>query len=117
MKKARLIKLAIALIGSSSMGTAVSAYTPPATNRVAIDFNDNWKYFQGDASGAQATAFADGSWESVVLPHSTKFITPDDFSNYSGISWYASISRSITHSTGEKSTSNSARPCRPPTFI
>jgi hypothetical protein len=88
MKRARLIKLAIALIGSSIMGTAASAYTPPATNRVDIDFNGNWKYFQGDASGAQATAFADDSWESVVLPHSTKFITPDDFSNFSGISWY-----------------------------
>ncbi|MBN1131176.1 MAG: DUF4982 domain-containing protein [Chitinispirillaceae bacterium] len=88
MKRAHLIKLAIMLLVSSIVGTAASAYAPPATNRVEMDFNGNWKYYQGDATGAQATSFSDGSWESVVLPHSTKFITPDDFSNYNGICWY-----------------------------
>lgn len=88
MKSPHLIKLAFALIGSSMMGTAANAYTPPATNRVNIDFNDGWKYYKGDASGAQGASFADGSWESVVLPHSTKFITPDDYSYYNGTSWY-----------------------------
>lgn len=88
MRNAYLIKLAMALIGSSIMATAANAYTPPVTNRVNIDFNDGWKYYKGDASGAQGTSFGDGSWESVVLPHSTKFITPDDFTYYNGISWY-----------------------------
>jgi hypothetical protein len=66
----------------------VMAYTPPITNRVDIDFNTGWKYYQGDASGAQATTFGDGAWESVCLPHTTKFITPSATSAYIGISWY-----------------------------
>ena len=64
------------------------AYTPPVTNRTNINFNLDWKYRQGDASGAQAANFADASWESVVLPHSTKFVTPDDIVEYLGILWY-----------------------------
>ena len=64
------------------------AYTPPATNRVNIDFNPGWKYTQGDVSGAQATTFVDGSWASVVLPHNTQYVTPEANSAYNGISWY-----------------------------
>lgn len=33
------------------------------------NFNDNWKFYLGDAAGAEAPAFDDSSWESVDLPH------------------------------------------------
>ena len=33
------------------------------------NFNDNWKFYLGDASGAQASAFDDSSWDQVNLPH------------------------------------------------
>ncbi len=33
------------------------------------NFNDNWKFYQGDASGAEAPGFNDSSWEQVNLPH------------------------------------------------
>ena len=32
-------------------------------------FNDNWKFYLGDASGAEAQAFDDSTWEYVTLPH------------------------------------------------
>ena len=60
----------------------------PAAGRLAIDFNLDWKYFQGDAGGADAKAFDDSKWSYVDLPHSTKFVTPEDPNAYLGVSWY-----------------------------
>ena len=33
------------------------------------NFNDNWKFYLGDASGAEEPGFNDSSWEQVNLPH------------------------------------------------
>lgn len=33
------------------------------------NFNDNWKFYMGDAAGAENPAFNDSSWEQVNLPH------------------------------------------------
>lgn len=33
------------------------------------NFNDNWKFFLGDASGAEQPAFDDSEWRRVNLPH------------------------------------------------
>lgn len=33
------------------------------------NFNDNWKFYLGDASGAEEPAFNDSSWDQVNLPH------------------------------------------------
>jgi hypothetical protein len=67
---------------------ARAAFTPPATNRVNIIFNTDWKYNQGDVTGAQATSFNDSAWAYVDLPHTTKFVTPDDPNASLGVSWY-----------------------------
>ena len=32
------------------------------------NFNDNWKFYLGDASGAEEPGFNDSSWEQVNLP-------------------------------------------------
>lgn len=32
-------------------------------------FNDNWKFYLGDASGAEEPGFNDSTWEQVNLPH------------------------------------------------
>ena len=34
-----------------------------------LDFNSNWKFFLGEASGAEANAFDDSAWENVNVPH------------------------------------------------
>ena len=33
------------------------------------NFNDNWKFYLGDASGAEEPGFNDSSWDQVNLPH------------------------------------------------
>lgn len=33
------------------------------------NFNDNWKFYLGDASGAEEPGYNDSSWEQVALPH------------------------------------------------
>lgn len=33
------------------------------------NFNDNWKFYLGDATGAESPGFNDSSWEQVNLPH------------------------------------------------
>jgi fibronectin type 3 domain-containing protein len=65
-----------------------ATFVPPANNRVDINFNADWLYVQGDVSGAQAQAFNDSSWTSVGLPHTTKFVSPEDPTAYIGVSWY-----------------------------
>lgn len=44
----------------------LNAYT--GTQR-AINFNDHWRFYLGDVSGAQAAAFNDAAWKDVNLPH------------------------------------------------
>jgi hypothetical protein len=61
---------------------------PSVKNRVELNFNLDWKYHQGDASGADGIIFDDVAWSYVDLPHSTKFVSPDDPNAYLGISWY-----------------------------
>ena len=56
--------------------------------RVTINFDVDWKYQMADVSGADAKAFADAAWPYVDLPHTPKFVTPEDPNAYAGISWY-----------------------------
>jgi hypothetical protein len=70
------------------VGAAGTPYSPPATLRVNLTFNVDWKYFEGDVSGADAKAYNDSTWVYVDLPHSTRFVTPEDPNAYLGISWY-----------------------------
>ena len=44
----------------------VNSYTGTARTE---NFNDNWKFYKGDASGAENPAFNDSTWEQVNLPH------------------------------------------------
>src|ERR1700747_2772318 len=51
-------------------GIAVAQYIPPATHRVQLNFNYDWKFIKQDVPGASAVAFDDSSWQAVSLPHS-----------------------------------------------
>ena len=35
----------------------------------SVSFNDHWRFFLGDASGAEAVAYNDSAWDNVTLPH------------------------------------------------
>ena len=60
-----------------------------------VNFNDNWKFYLGDASGAEEPAFDDSKWEHVNLPHdysieqeySTKMEAESGYLP-GGIGWY-----------------------------
>src|SRR5262249_48866018 len=44
-----------------------SAETAPVRVRDSFDFG--WKFFKGDAPGAEAPGFADAAWRALDLPH------------------------------------------------
>ena len=52
----------------SSDKEAVYVNTYSASSR-ELDFDANWKFYLGDASGADNTTFDDSTWENVNLPH------------------------------------------------
>jgi beta-galactosidase len=41
-------------------------------------FNDNWRFFKGDAPGAEAAEFADAAWRPLQLPHDWAIEGPFD---------------------------------------
>lgn len=65
-----------------------------------VNFNDNWKFYLGDGSGAEEPAFDDSKWEHVNLPHdysieqeySTKMEAESGYLP-GGIGWYRRVSR------------------------
>jgi beta-galactosidase len=71
-----------------AMLSGIFAQTFP---RKDLRFTDNWKFYLGDASGAQATSFSDGSWTPVCLPHTARVesaITHGSWDYYQGYYWY-----------------------------
>ena len=49
------------------LNPALRAQTAPARIRETFDFD--WKFFKGDAAGAQQPEFNDSAWKNVELPH------------------------------------------------
>jgi hypothetical protein len=76
--------------GSQQTGGAQgTGGTTVVTGRASdVNFNLDWKYQKGNATGADAAAFDDATWGYVDLPHSTEFVTPEIPNAYTGISWY-----------------------------
>jgi len=70
----------------------------PATSaRTIIPLDTNWLFHAGDATGADQTAFADGSWRTLNVPHDWSIEGPYDqnatttgYGGYlpEGIGWY-----------------------------
>ena len=57
------------LVGGLPADVGHAAYTPPANNRVKLNFNYDWKFIKQDVAGASAVSFNDASWQAVSLPH------------------------------------------------
>lgn len=49
-------------------------------DRLELDFNNNWKFYLGEESGAYAKAYDDSTWDTVELPHDFS-ISQDFFSS------------------------------------
>jgi beta-galactosidase len=59
-----------------AMATSEETRTTPLRRRDSFDFD--WKFFQGDAPGAQSPAFNDHSWRTLDLPHDWSIEGPFD---------------------------------------
>jgi hypothetical protein len=56
--------------------------------RSDLNFDTDWRFNQGDVTGADTKAFVDTAWAYVDLPHTPKFNTPESPAAYAGIMWY-----------------------------
>ena len=76
---------------------AQTHYAPPASPRVKLNFDLDWKSVRDDATGAEAPGFDDSAWAIISLPHS--FNDVDSFRQiishcggdrgpYKGLAWY-----------------------------
>ena len=72
-----------------------SAYAQ--NGRTITAFDNDWKFYKGDASGAEAAAFNDNDWRSLNVPHDWSIEGPYDRANPtsrgggylpSGVGWY-----------------------------
>ena len=75
--------LACMMVAQSASGVVVSAATQSqmASDKEVVyvnsygastreqNFDDNWKFYLGDASGAESNGYDDSSWRTVNLPH------------------------------------------------
>lgn len=72
-------------------------FSPPVSPNAVCDFNPGWKFFKGDAPGAEQPGFDDSKWMEVSAPHTWN--DTDTFDEiishsggerheYTGIGWY-----------------------------
>jgi beta-galactosidase len=83
-------------VGAAALAAAAQAQ-PAGENsapRIRASFDFGWKFFKGDAPGAQQPDFADAPWRSVDLPHDWSIEgpfsqkEPAQASLPAGIGWY-----------------------------
>src|SRR4051794_2248912 len=65
--------------------------------RVIQSFDNGWRFFKGDANGAETASFVDSVWRQLDVPHDWSIEGPFDAGNPSGgaggflpsgVSWY-----------------------------
>ena len=85
MKQEKLILLFLLCLLSDTLCAKVQT---DELCRQSINFNRNWKYMQGDYTGAERTDYDDSSWETIGIPHSFSipYFMSKDF--YTGYGWY-----------------------------
>ncbi len=63
----------------AAMGSALFAATAvPVGAQRRLAFNDGWRFFKGEAAGAEQPDFPDASWREVRLPHDWAIEGPFD---------------------------------------
>ena len=69
----------------------------PVAGRIIKSFDSDWRFFKGDAEGAEEPSFNDDSWRRLNVPHDWSIEGPVDRDNPtgrggafmpSGIGWY-----------------------------
>src|SRR5947209_6433497 len=97
MRPRRFALIAVAALVFLITGAAPSLAAAPSSPRTVQQFTTGWRFFQGDAPGADQPAFNDTAWKPVTLPHDwaiTGPVTEDAPTRGaggffpSGIGWY-----------------------------
>jgi beta-galactosidase len=101
MSRRRLLGQAVgaaALASALEPAGAAMAQTQPAGEnsapRIRESFDFGWKFFKGDAPGAQQPDFSDAPWRTLDLPHDWSIegpfsqTEPAQASLPAGIGWY-----------------------------
>jgi beta-galactosidase len=85
-------KFALAILAALAIASA-----PAAIARDILPLDDNWRFFKGDAAGAEQPVYDDSQWKSVSLPHDWSIAGPFAQTNLaggagaflpSGVAWY-----------------------------
>ncbi len=85
------------LLAACQITAAATPYIPPASPRVRIDFNRDWKFVREDVAGAEDPRFDDSKWSTVSTPHTFNDVdsfrqlishSGGDRGTYKGIAWY-----------------------------
>jgi beta-galactosidase len=63
---------------------AAAGLSYAATGRIVAPFDSDWRFFKGDASGAEADAFNDSQWRTLDVPHDWSIEGPFAASNPTG---------------------------------
>jgi len=82
----RLMKMSCAIL--IALAVTLIAQTNP---RQTVRFSDSWKFYKGDATGADQVTFPDGTWQTVCLPHTVQLEsakTHGSYDYYHGYCWY-----------------------------
>jgi beta-galactosidase len=67
-----------------SVFLATAAYGQSQSGRTIIPFDNDWKFFKGDAPGADEKNFNDASWRLLNVPHDWSIEGPYDRNNPTG---------------------------------
>lgn len=91
----RIIVIMAGLLSAASVllareGSTAGFYSIPDSGREVYNFNQGWRFMQGDVPGAETVPFDDSSWEIVNLPHTVGLVGAEGSGcrNYQGPAWY-----------------------------
>ena len=71
-------RLAAGLFALSFLAASACAAALPIGTERRLNFNDGWRFFKGEAPGAEQPDFQDASWTTVRLPHDWAIDGPFD---------------------------------------
>src|SRR5690349_8745960 len=85
----------ILLLLATAPVTLHAAYAPPASNRVKLSLDYDWKFNKADVAGSETVAFNDSAWKDVSLPHTYNdidhydtWVTGSGDYGWAGKTWY-----------------------------
>lgn len=92
MKKLAFLFLCLLpLFSQAQTETSVAGFIPlSGSGRTVYNFNPGWRFYRGEAKGAEAITFDDSAWEIVSTPHTVELMPAEASGcrNYQGVAWY-----------------------------